>query len=148
VAAALEADDGSLAARLAAGEGVEVAGEALGPDDVELRRETRQGWGVAGEGGVTVALDLDLTEDLRLEGLAREVVRAVQDARKAAGLDVADRIGLELEAEGDVEAAVDRHRDWIWSEVLAEPGREPGGGYRERVDVGGVSVGIRLGRAS
>ncbi|MFN2543113.1 MAG: isoleucine--tRNA ligase [Actinomycetota bacterium] len=125
VAAWLERDDGSLAASLARGEQVgleETQGAPsieIGPEDVNLTQETLEGWGVAAEGGVTVALDLDLTPDLRLEGLAREVVRLVQDARKAAGLDVTDRIALGLEAEGDLAEAIGRHRDTIAAETLA-----------------------------
>jgi isoleucyl-tRNA synthetase len=124
VATALARDDGSLAAELASGRTVTVdAGKetvALGPDEVELSQEVREGWGVAAEGGVTVALDLAITPELHLEGLAREVVRAVQDARKAAGLDVSDRIALGLEASGDLQDAIDRHTDSIRSETLAE----------------------------
>jgi len=77
---------------------VRVAGVELSPEDVELERETLEGWGVATDEGTTVALELELTPELKREGLAREVVRLVQDARKAAGLDVSDRIVLGLEA--------------------------------------------------
>ena len=58
------------------------------PDDVELAQEVLEGWGVASDGGVTVALELELTPELRSEGLARELVRVVQDARRTAGLAV------------------------------------------------------------
>jgi isoleucyl-tRNA synthetase len=123
VAAALARDDGTLAGALARGEHVEVAvnGGSVGldPGDVELLQEVREGWGVAGDGGVTVALDLELTADLRQEGLAREVIRAVQDARKAAGLDVSDRIVLAIGSQGAVAAAVEEHRATIAGETLA-----------------------------
>src|SRR5207247_2143376 len=96
VAAELARDDGTLASRLARDEHVtiEVEGEpiTLSPEDVDLVQETKEGWGVASEGGLTVALDLEVTRELRLEGLARELIRFVQDARKAAGLEVSDRI--------------------------------------------------------
>ncbi|MEA2550408.1 MAG: isoleucyl-tRNA synthetase, partial [Actinomycetota bacterium] len=123
LAAALAADDGSLAGRLAHDEPVTVAlaGGAVivDPVDVDLTQEVRKGWGVASEGGITVALDLELTDELRLEGFAREVVRAVQDARKAAGLDVSDRIELGLEG-GDVLARALRvHEAAIAGETLA-----------------------------
>ena len=99
VAAALAADDGTLAGRLADGEQVEVVvddGPALsiGPEDVQLTHDARSGLGVASEGDVTVALELEVTPELRREGLARELVRMIQDARKAAGLEVTDRISL------------------------------------------------------
>ena len=123
VAAALSRDDGSLAAALARGDSVTLDlgtdSITLGPEDVDLTQETQQGWGVESEAGVTVALDLEPTPELRAEGLAREVVRTVQDARKAAGLDVADRIALGLEATGELAAAVREHIDYIGGETLA-----------------------------
>ncbi|MGH2703990.1 MAG: isoleucine--tRNA ligase [Actinomycetota bacterium] len=96
------------------GETVELAAE-----DLEVRAREREGYAVAHEGPYGVALDLEITHDLRLEGLAREVVRAVQDARKEAGLEISDRIGLYLGAEGRIADAIARHRDWIGGEVLA-----------------------------
>jgi isoleucyl-tRNA synthetase len=123
VAAAFEADDGSMASRLAAGESVEIllddGGVVVQPDEVDLLQQTREGWGVASEGGLTVALDLELDDELRAEGLAREVIRAVQDARKAAGLEVSDRIELALEADGALASAIEAHRDRIAGETLA-----------------------------
>jgi isoleucyl-tRNA synthetase len=123
VAAALAADDGSLAASLARGERVTAAtssGEvSLGPDDVDLTQETAGGWGMAAEGGLTVAIELEPTEELRLEGLARELVRLVQDARKAAALEITDRIELGIQTTGDLARALAAHRDEIAGETLA-----------------------------
>jgi isoleucyl-tRNA synthetase len=123
LASALADDDGTVAASLARGESatIELADGPveLSPDEVDLVQETLEGWGVAGEGGLTVALELELTDDLRREGLARELVRVVQDARKAAGLDVSDRIVLGLDVEGDAGAAVEAFGDWIAAETLA-----------------------------
>ena len=113
VAASLGRDDGTVAAALARGETVplEVEGERieLRPDDVDLVQETLEGWGVAGDGRITVALQLDLTPELRTEGLARELVRVVQDARKAAALEVSDRIELALALDGDLAEALSAH---------------------------------------
>jgi isoleucyl-tRNA synthetase len=123
VAAALGIDEGALAAELAAGRSVTVPTDAgdvhLEPADVDLVQETSEGWGVAADGGLTVALELELTDDLRREGLAREVVRIVQEARKAAGLDVSDRIALGIEATGSVATAIDAFADDIAGETLA-----------------------------
>jgi isoleucyl-tRNA synthetase len=124
VAAALAADP-ELAARLAEGGTVQVPTDdgppvSIGPDDVLLSRDVRSGWGVASEGGLTVALDLEVTPELRLEGLAREVVRLVQDARKDAGLAVTDRIVVGVEASGDVARALEAHRDDVAEETLAD----------------------------
>jgi isoleucyl-tRNA synthetase len=157
VAAALAADDGSLASTLARGRPVTVrAGSAevtLEPEDVDLAEEKQAGWGVAAERGVTVALDLEVTLDLRLEGLARDLVRLVQDARKAAGLNVTDRIDLAIETSGQAAEAMTAHRDWIAGEVLAvrlEDGAGKGwdGARRETAELDGVEVGITLRRAT
>ncbi len=92
---------------------------SIEPDDVDLVQEVSTGWGVASEGGVTVALDLEVTEELRREGLARDLIRVVQDARKSAGLDVTDRIRLGVEAGPVVAAALAAHREAVAGETLA-----------------------------
>src|SRR5207244_4097279 len=125
VAAAITAaDPGTLAAQLrAAGEvSVVVDGEpvAIGPDDVIVTQTPRDGWSVAAEAGETVALDLGITPELRRGGLAREVIRLVQDARKADGLDVSDRITLHWSAaDPELAAALTEHGALIAGEVLA-----------------------------
>src|SRR5262249_28593422 len=113
---ALTRDDGSVAARLAAGETVEIpigdgAPLAVSPDEVGLAHQVMQGWGVASEGGVTVALELEMTPELRLEGAARELVRLLQDARKAAGLDISDQIVAGVTTTGLPAEALEAHRD-------------------------------------
>ena len=121
------------------------------PDDVDLAQEVSEGWGVASDGGLTVALDLELTDELRREGQARELVRAIQDARKAAGLDVSDRIELGVSATGDVASAFDAFRDHVASETLAvELAVAPldGDAFRHDVNVDGQTVGISLRKAS
>ncbi|HEY7477727.1 MAG TPA: isoleucine--tRNA ligase [Actinomycetota bacterium] len=153
LAAALERDDGSLAGRLAAGATVEVAIDdgpqvAVGPEDVELLQEVLEGWGVASEGGVTVALELEVTAELRLEGIARELVRAIQDERKAAGLDVTDRIVLGIVATGEVAEALERHADVVAAETLATElvtdRTPPDAAARDvTVDGRGVTIGLR-----
>jgi isoleucyl-tRNA synthetase len=153
-AAALAADDGSLAGALARGETVSLpipSGPVeLGPDEVDLVQETREGWGVAAEGGVTVALELDITPELRREGLARELVRVVQDARRSAGLNVSDRIVLGLAVGGELAAAVAAHRDRIAGETLAvelSVGALDDAAYRRETEVDGASVVVSLSRA-
>jgi isoleucyl-tRNA synthetase len=149
VAAALARDDGSFAAAFARGESATVGGVPLGPHEVDLSQDVREGWGVASEGGLTVALDLDLTPDLRREGIARELVRLVQDARKAAGLDVSDRIVLGVEASGEVAAALALHREHLASETLA---REVSDGpiesaFRQTSEIEGISVTVTVSKA-
>jgi isoleucyl-tRNA synthetase len=118
---------------------------------VDLAQEVPEGWGVASDSGVTVALDLEMTDALRREGTARELVRAVQDARRSAGLDVSDRISLGIAANGDAAAAFDEHRDYIARETLAielGDGSLDGDAHRAEVDVDGVTVSISLRRAA
>jgi isoleucyl-tRNA synthetase len=110
----------------------------LRPDDVIVTQTPRSGWAVAADGGETVALEVTITPELRREGLAREFVRLVQDARKNAGLDVSDRISLWWETTDDeLAAALDEHGSLIAGEVLAtsyEQGRPQAAGAVEHVD--------------
>jgi isoleucyl-tRNA synthetase len=101
---------------------VVVDGEPLviGPDEVVVTQTPRAGWSVAADAGETVALDLGITPELRREGLAREVIRLVQDARKADGLEVSDRITLHWQAtDPELTAALTEHGRLIAGEVLA-----------------------------
>lgn len=153
VAAALSEDDGALAARLSAGETVDVATPdgpiSVAPDEVELTAVGRDGWVGATEGARSVELDLAIDEDLRLEGLAREVIRAVQDSRKSAGLAVGDRIRLGLSAEGDLASAIERHRSAIAEETLAVDvvASVSSAMHEEEVQIEGSAVAVSLARA-
>jgi isoleucyl-tRNA synthetase len=154
VASALSADDGTIAATLARGEPVTVstpAGEvSLEPSDVDLAQETVPGWGVGSDSGLTVALELELTDDLRREGLARELVRLVQDARKAAGLEVSDRIALGISASGELTEALAANRGYVAGETLATEmvdGEIDDPTVRQPAEIDGSSVEITLRRA-
>jgi isoleucyl-tRNA synthetase len=124
VAAAIAAADaGDLAAALRAtgratvvvdGTDVEVTSE-----EVLLTETPREGWAVATDGGETVALDLEITPELRRAGLAREVVRLVQEARKSSGLQVTDRVVLRWQAAGELADALREHSTLVATEVLA-----------------------------
>jgi isoleucyl-tRNA synthetase len=140
-----------LAPRLRAGERVELAVEGLGtvelgPDEAAVVEEPVTGWRVVRDGATTVALDLEVSPELRLEGLARDLVRAVQDLRKSAGLEVADRIELAVKAGGDVEAAVAAHRDYLVGETLATSlhTAPQGDGHDARVELDGQEVRLWL----
>ena len=92
----------------------------IGADDVIVTQTPRAGWAVATDAGETVAIDTTVTPELRREGLAREVIRLVQDARKNDGLDVTDRISLRWSADDpDLAAALTEHAGLIAREVLA-----------------------------
>jgi isoleucyl-tRNA synthetase len=91
----------------------------LTADEVVVTETPRQGWAVASDGGETVALDLTITPELRLAGLARDVVRQVQEARKTAGLEVSDRVELAWSGSGEVAEALRVHGAAVAEEVLA-----------------------------
>jgi isoleucyl-tRNA synthetase len=91
-----------------------VNGHELSPEEVLVERRGREGWAVAGEDGLTVALDLALDEELEREGRVRELIHRVNTMRKDAGLEITDRIALTLPED------VREHEDWIARETLAE----------------------------
>jgi isoleucyl-tRNA synthetase len=92
----------------------------LSPDEVLVRTQAREGFGVAGEGGLVVALDTTLTPELEQEGLAREIVRRVQELRKQADYDLTDRIRVAYKAEGALAEAIESYAAMITDEVLAD----------------------------
>ena len=99
-----------------------VAGElvTIGPDDVIVTQTPRAGWAVATEAGETVAIDITVSPELRQEGLAREVIRLVQEARKNDGLKVTDRIWLRWSTDDpEMILALTEHAGLIAGEVLA-----------------------------
>ena len=110
----------------------------MSADEVIVSERPREGWSVVNEQGETVALDLELTPELVQAGLAREVVRTVQEGRKNAGLEVSDRIDLRWHAEGDLAEAIRAHSDAIAAEVLATSitEGEPSDGWTTEPDLG------------
>ncbi|MGW1314038.1 isoleucine--tRNA ligase [Streptomyces sp. NPDC002426] len=119
------ADTDAAALSLALREGtasVEVDGEriTLAPDEVIITETPREGWSVASDSGATVALDLEITPELRRAGLARDAIRLIQEARKNSGLDVADRIAVRWTSTSPATAeALTEHEPLISDEVLA-----------------------------
>ncbi|UOQ75407.1 isoleucine--tRNA ligase [Hymenobacter sp. 5516J-16] len=100
---------------------VEVEGQpiTLAPDDVEIRTDDLPGWLVATDGPLTVALDVTLTDELRQEGVARELVNRLQNLRKDSGLEVQDKIRVTLGQQAELEAAVQSFGGYIREEVQA-----------------------------
>jgi isoleucyl-tRNA synthetase len=124
VAAAIEGLDPESAAAAARGEravGINVDGHdhQLEPDDMTLAMEPLAGYEVEAEAGRAVALSLELDDELRREGLAREIVHAVQNKRKEAGLEVTDRITLKLDGDDELLDAARHHQDYVAGETLA-----------------------------
>jgi isoleucyl-tRNA synthetase len=124
VAAAVEALDPAHVARVMGdgGEiGINVDGDehVLGPEELTLALQPLEGYEVEADAGHAVALQLELDDELRREGLAREIVHAVQNARKEAGLEITDRIELALGGDEQLLEAAREHEEYVAGEVLA-----------------------------
>jgi len=121
--ALLEADGGEIAGAVARDEPIVInlQGGALelSGEDVLIETSSAEGYSCEADAGYLTALDTTLTEELVAEGLAREIVRSVQDARKQAGLEVSDRITLGISGSAGVENALEKHRDYVTNETLA-----------------------------
>ena len=150
VAAAVAALDASHVAAVLAeggeiGISIDGADHTLGAEDVTLALQPLEGYEVEAEAGRAVALALELDDELRREGLAREVVHAVQIARKDAGLEITDRIELSLGGEEELLAAAREHEAYIAGEVLATTvayGIWIDGAVA-KIDGGELSIGVR-----
>ena len=120
VAAAVAAlEPGRLREGGRSGINVDGSEHEIGPDDVQIVLQPLEGYQVERAGTHAVALNLELDEDLRREGLAREVVHAVQGARKNAGLNVEDRISLTLGGDDELLDATRAHQEYVAGETLA-----------------------------
>ena len=100
---------------------LEIGGERITvtPADFEITSEDMPGWLVASEGKLTVALDITLTDELRAEGVARELINRIQNIRKESGFEVTDKIRVEIESKPAVVESVSRFADYIASQTLA-----------------------------
>lgn len=101
---------------------IEISGKSiiLTSDDVEITSQDIPGWLVASGGGWTVALDITITDELRREGVARELVNRIQNLRKDSGFEVTDKISVTLQKDGILEASVKENETYIMSETLTE----------------------------
>ncbi|MCT4613362.1 MAG: isoleucine--tRNA ligase [Marinifilaceae bacterium] len=91
----------------------------LGLEDVEIISEDIPGWLVANEGRLTVALDVNITEDLKKEGIAREFINRIQNLRKESDFEVTDKINLEIQKHDYINQAVEEYKEYIGSQTLA-----------------------------
>ncbi len=131
VAAAVASLDGGSVATATRGEenvAISITGQdhELSADDLLVSMKPLEGYQVEREGSHAVALELEIDDDLRIEGWSREIVRAVQLARQEAGLEISNRIVLTLDGDEDLLAAARRHQEYIAGETLAvQVGYEP-----------------------
>ncbi len=147
-AAAVEALSPEHASSAVAGEvkvGIQVDGaeHELTPDDIILAMKPLDGYQVESESGRAVALSLELDDELRQEGLAREIVHAVQNARKEAGFQITDRIELVLGGDDELLAAAQAHAGYVGGETLATSLRLGGeGGSMTTIDGRELNIGL------
>jgi isoleucyl-tRNA synthetase len=146
--AALDAQQAAATLRAGGSVGISIDGKEhpLSPEDVQLVLQPLEGYRVERSGTHAVALNLELTPELRREGLAREIVHAIQSARKSAGLNVEDRIALTLGGDAELLDAVRAHEEYVTGETLAVSvsydGAVPGAG--EVVEIEGRALSIRV----
>ncbi|MBQ1635060.1 MAG: isoleucine--tRNA ligase, partial [Bacteroidales bacterium] len=96
---------------------------AIAPEDYEITSEDMPGWLVASDGPLTIALDIEVSDALRREGTARELINRIQNVRKDSGFDVTDRVDVQIIASGqaadEISAALEDHKDNIAAQTLA-----------------------------
>ena len=88
-------------------------------EDIEIYFEDIEGWQVVSENGTTIALDTNINEELKNEGIAREIVNRIQNFRKDSGFNVSDKIIIEIENNNLIEKAIFENIDYIKNETLA-----------------------------
>jgi isoleucyl-tRNA synthetase len=148
-------DPAEVAACFDRGESVTVVAggkeESLGPEDLTLVMQPRGGYQLERQANYAVALKVDVDEELQREGAAREVVHAIQIARKGAGLRVEDRIELMLFGDAMLLDAVREHAEYVTGETLAASltfdGAQAEGVHTETARIDGSELGIALRRA-
>jgi isoleucyl-tRNA synthetase len=134
----------ALAAQLKSGP-VEVAGVLLDAGDINIEFQAATGWAGVADRGAQVAVDARVTDELAKEGLARDVIRHVQDQRRQAELNMEDRIELYLGTDSDrLRAAIDAHRDHIAAETLTTKWATTPYGQVDEIRIEGHVLGISL----
>jgi isoleucyl-tRNA synthetase len=118
--------------------------------DFEITSEDMPGWLVASEGKLTVALDITITEELRREGVARELVNRIQNIRKDSGFEVTDKISVEIEANDLTTPAVESFAQYIAQQTLAvdvKVAAAPAGAFVVDTDIDEVALKIAVTKA-
>ena len=115
--------------------------------DVEIFSEDVPGWTVANEGALTVALDVEVTDELRLEGVAREIIKKIQAMRKDGGLDITDRINVKVSKNDASDEAVNRFADYISNQVLADSLTLCDSVEGESVELDGYTIAVSIEKA-
>ncbi len=143
------ADPTDLQTRVSAGLKLELGGYTLEPEDVLVESSDKQGYSVASEGGYTVAVTTKVGPELEAEGLARELVHRIQNMRRSAGFDIADRIMTYYQGPPHIGEVMEEHGRYISEETLSltlTPGGPPEGAYVETHRVDGAEVELAVTR--
>ena len=112
--------------------------------DVEIFSEDVPGWTVANEGALTVALDVEVTDELRREGIAREVIKKIQAMRKDSGLEITDRIAVSVSKNAGSDEAVEQFAEYIGNQVLADSLTLCDSVEGEPVELDGYSINVAI----
>jgi isoleucyl-tRNA synthetase len=120
IRSALSAQDPAVvAAAIAQGQSVEIAGRQLEPDEILVSTVEQEGFASAEEGGYVVVVDTELSPELRDEGLARELVHRIQNLRRDAGFDISDRITTYWQGDDEVRRVLAMHAEYVQGETLS-----------------------------
>jgi len=145
-----KADAAQVAAAVRSNSPVALEGFTLLPEEVLVDAKEKTGYAVAMEGGYVAAVDIRVTSELGDEGMAREMVHRIQNMRRSAGFDIADRITLWYDGGAEVARVMQKYADYIKAETLAtalRQGAPEAGAYAEEQDMEGakVKLGVRRG---
>ncbi|HXK33749.1 MAG TPA: DUF5915 domain-containing protein, partial [Dehalococcoidia bacterium] len=133
----------AVARAASAGEPVDVAGHTLEPGELLVNGREKEGFASAEEGGAVVIVSTELTPELLQEGLAREIVHRIQNLRKDAGFEIADRIRTYYAGDGEIAAVMQRYGDYIRQETLSvdlSPDAPPDAIHDETAEIDGHTV--------
>jgi isoleucyl-tRNA synthetase len=146
---ATAADKNALVAVLRQGNGVTLGGQELQLGDFKIGVAPKEGFAAAEESGYAVAVSTEVTPELRDEGLARELVRRIQEMRKSAGLEIADRIALRYDGDAELSRVLQGWGDYVSQETLATSVSAGNGtsGYSEDLDVDGMKLRVTIEKA-
>ena len=137
------ADPWKVSARVSSGQVVEIAGFLLEPEEVLVSSHDREGYAVASEGGYTMAVSTEVSAELALEGLARELVHRIQNMRRSAGFDIADHIVTYYQGDASLDEVMSAHGDYVRQETLSRQvvkDAPVAGAYTEAHSVDGLEV--------
>jgi isoleucyl-tRNA synthetase len=143
-------DPKAVAASISAGHSIEAAGYSLEPSEVLVTTVEKEGFASAQEAGYVVVLDTEITDELRDEGLAREIVHRIQNLRKDAGFEINDRITTYVQSDNEVWRVLRAHEQYVRDETLSldlVDGAPPATAHSETQSVDGHAVTLGVEKA-